>query len=47
MGAELSSRNRGLAGDEQEALDRRVAEAFDFSPREWDRVRKWAATLRA
>jgi hypothetical protein len=46
-GAELSKRNGGLCAEEQEALDRRVAEAFDFSPREWEKVRTWAATLRA
>ena len=46
-GAELSSRNQGLALEEQEALDRRVAEAFDLGPREWEKVRTWATALRA
>ncbi|HEX6272390.1 MAG TPA: N-6 DNA methylase, partial [Polyangiaceae bacterium] len=45
-GRELSSRNRGVQADEQEALDRRVANAFSLDGREWDRVKLWAARLR-
>jgi methylase of polypeptide subunit release factors len=46
LGLELSSRNRGVEPGEQEALDRRVADAFGLLPREWERVRAWATALR-
>jgi hypothetical protein len=46
-GAELSSQNRGLTSDEQEALDTRVADAFDLTESEREKVRVWAASLRA
>jgi hypothetical protein len=46
-GAEFSSRNRGLASEEQEALDGRVADAFDLTRSERDKVRVWAASLKA
>ncbi|HVR19247.1 MAG TPA: hypothetical protein VMS65_06120, partial [Polyangiaceae bacterium] len=46
VGAELSSRNLGIGADEQEAIDRRVAEAFGLGESEWERVRGWALRLR-
>ena len=46
-GAELSSQNLGIRDEEQEAMDRRVAEAFGLSDREWERVRGWALRLRS
>jgi hypothetical protein len=45
-GAELSSQNRGIDSAEQEALDRRVADAFELEAGEWEKVRAWATSLR-
>ena len=43
---ELSSRNRGVTPDEQAAVDRCVANAFELTERECEKVRHWAAALR-
>jgi methylase of polypeptide subunit release factors len=45
-GSELSSRNQGVRADEQEALDRKVAEAFGLTTREWERVCAFTTTLK-
>jgi hypothetical protein len=45
-GSELSSRNRGVEADEQRALDRRVAEAFELSASEEERMFAWADVLK-
>lgn len=45
-GSELSSKNRGVTEGEQEALDRAVADAFELTEREWERLRSWATALR-
>jgi hypothetical protein len=46
-GTELSSRNRGVETGEQRALDRRVAEAFELTAREEERMFGWADGLTA
>ena len=46
-GTELSSRNRGVGSDEQRALDRRVAEAFELTAGEEERMFAWADALKA